>query len=300
MDGPWFSFEIAIETLNDHIPGPTELRSLVSTSTQISAGGNPAARTDDPNIVRCGVQTDWPGHVRVQMLVVRRTQHRSVTGSIVERQGHWYWVGGGQEIALGPDDPCVTRVWPGGREMSDRDFDVFCRTRILEPPVPAGVVATVDFLYDLVSGKVSRIGGDVTVVRPIRPPLHPRENAFQVRRDLPPNGKIDLSFSVRALTARGFAKDIRPLFRDVDIDSMKHNSGPDSTTSLPAGFDLSSYACVKAFASKIYPLVSEQGSRSIMPCDWQSAPWYRPGWGRGWPEGRILVFRQWMDQGMPP
>jgi hypothetical protein len=303
VDGAWFSFEIAIGALNDQIPGPADLRSLVSTSTQISVDGNPAVQTADPNTVTYGVQTDWPGEAHVQILVVRHTQSRSMTGSIEERGGQWFWVGGGQEIALSPADPCVTRIWPGGHSMSDHDYDEYCKTRILEPPVPPGVVGTVDFAYDLQSGTAGEIRGDVVVVRPLTPltpPFPARANAFHVHKDLSLNGEFDLSFSVRALTERGFAKDIRPLFRDMDIESMKHNSGPESGTGLPAGFDLSSYDTVKAYASQIFPLVSVQGSRTIMPCDWQTAPWARPGWAAGWPEGRILVFRQWMDQGMPP
>jgi hypothetical protein len=300
VEGARFSFEVIIGALSDEIPAPADLRSLVSTSTEISVDGNPADHTADPSTVTYEVQTDWPGQVRVEILVVRHTESRSVIGSIEEREGQWYWVGGGQQIALSPDDPCVSRIWPGDRPMSDHDFDVYCKTRIVEPPVPPGVVCTIEFAYDLVSGRAGAIRGDVTVVPATPAPFRPRENAVHVRKDLSPNGKIDLSFSVRSLTARGFGKDIRPLFRDVDIQSMKHNSGPDSGTGLPAGFDLSSYDTVKAYASMIYPLVSVQGSRTIMPCDWQTAPWARPGWAAGWPEGRILVFQQWMDQGMPP
>lgn len=300
MDSARFAFELTIVALDDQVPGPAELRSLVSTSAQVSVEGNPASPTADSRPVTHTVFTDWPGPVPVQILIVRHTHSRSETGSIVERQGHWFWVGGGQEIALQPNDPCVTRVLPGGHPMSDREFAEFCQTRILEPPVAPGVVGTIDFRYDLATGKAGDLRGDVTVVRPITPPLHPTENEFQVHKSLSPYGAFDVTFRVGALNTRGFAADIRPLFRDVDIESMQLNSGPNSGTDLPAGFDLSSYETVKAYAARIFPLVSVQGSRTAMPCDWRMAPWARPGWAAGWPEGRILVFKQWMDQGMPP
>ena len=74
-----------------------------------------------------------------------------------------------------------------------------------------------------------------------------------MRRDLSPNGEFFLDFSVKALVTRSFATDVRPLFRDSDIEAMKHASGPDSGTGLPAGFDLSSYDTVKAYASRDLP-----------------------------------------------
>ena len=71
-----------------------------------------------------------------------------------------------------------------------------------------------------------------------------------------------------------FATDIRPLFRDSpDVDSM-----------LTYGLDLSSYEDVKAQASEIYARV-EDGS---MPCD------------EPWPPERLALFKQWMEEGMPP
>ncbi len=74
--------------------------------------------------------------------------------------------------------------------------------------------------------------------------------------------------------ALGFAKDIRPLFRDSpDVDTMKDY-----------GVDLSSYEDVKAKASKILATL-EDGS---MPCD---APW---------PPDRVTLFKRWMDEGMAP
>ena len=74
--------------------------------------------------------------------------------------------------------------------------------------------------------------------------------------------------------ALSFATHIRPLFRDTpDIDEMK-----------VYGLDLSSYADVKEQAENIYSRVAD-GS---MPCD------------EPWPEDRIALFKQWMDEGMAP
>ena len=70
----------------------------------------------------------------------------------------------------------------------------------------------------------------------------------------------------------GFESEIRPLFREKDIESM---SGK---------FDLSSYADVKASAESILAAVSN-GS---MPCD------------GAWPADRVALFRDWVGAGCPP
>ncbi len=67
----------------------------------------------------------------------------------------------------------------------------------------------------------------------------------------------------------GFASDIRPLFRDSDVDKMRF------------AFDLSQYDDVKENAQGIYQRLAD-GS---MPCD---GPW---------PEDRVTLFREWMDDG---
>ena len=68
-----------------------------------------------------------------------------------------------------------------------------------------------------------------------------------------------------------FAHDIRPLFRSMDVYSMKRM------------FDLHNYHDVKANAQAIYEAVSD----GTMPCD---APW---------PEAKVARFKQWMDENMP-
>jgi hypothetical protein len=70
-----------------------------------------------------------------------------------------------------------------------------------------------------------------------------------------------------------FAKDIRPLFRNVDIEHMK-----------PLGLDLSSYDDVCDRADDIY----DQVSNGFMPPD------------QPWSQDLIQLFRDWMDGGMLP
>jgi len=69
-----------------------------------------------------------------------------------------------------------------------------------------------------------------------------------------------------------FARDIRPLFRDKDIDEMRF------------AFDLNSYDDVREHAAGIHDRLKD-GS---MPCD------------GAWPDDRIALFRQWLDEGCAP
>jgi len=69
-----------------------------------------------------------------------------------------------------------------------------------------------------------------------------------------------------------FARDVRSLFRDKDVDEMRF------------AFDLSRYEDVKSNAASI---ANRLGDGS-MPCD---APW---------PAERIALFRQWIDEGCSP
>jgi hypothetical protein len=68
-----------------------------------------------------------------------------------------------------------------------------------------------------------------------------------------------------------FAANIRPLFRDSDIEEMSWS------------FDLASYDEVRDNAEAIY----EQLSEGSMPCD------------EPWPDERVATFRAWMDAGTP-
>ena len=68
-----------------------------------------------------------------------------------------------------------------------------------------------------------------------------------------------------------FATDIRPLFRDKDVQNMKST------------FDLSSYDDVKQHADGILETV-ENGS---MPCDLE------------WTPEQIATFSGWMHEGFP-
>ena len=72
-------------------------------------------------------------------------------------------------------------------------------------------------------------------------------------------------------TAPGFAKDIKPLFRESDRSAMLR------------AFDLWSFDDVSSNSARILGAV-ESGS---MPCD-----------GR-WPDERVDLLRRWIDSGTP-
>ena len=69
-----------------------------------------------------------------------------------------------------------------------------------------------------------------------------------------------------------FARDVAPLFRDEDVESMEF------------AFDLRSHDDVRANAEEIYERLAD-GS---MPCDAE------------WPAEQGERFRAWIDQGAPP
>jgi hypothetical protein len=72
-------------------------------------------------------------------------------------------------------------------------------------------------------------------------------------------------------TTPGFEKDIRPLFRAKDIDSMASR------------FDLSAYDDVRAHSQGIYKRLQA----GTMPCD------------GAWPADDVTLFGQWIDAGCP-
>ncbi len=75
------------------------------------------------------------------------------------------------------------------------------------------------------------------------------------------------------MPAPSFEKNIRPLFRDFDISSMKDY-----------GIDLSAYADVKKHAGDIYTRLLD----GEMPCD------------SAWSAENLTAFKEWMDGGMLP
>lgn len=74
----------------------------------------------------------------------------------------------------------------------------------------------------------------------------------------------------------GFADDIRPLFRQVDIDAMRGSNGP---------FDLSRYEDVHARAYQIFKVIDERLPTLMMPCD------------KPWPYLWTDLFKHWMNDG---
>ena len=71
--------------------------------------------------------------------------------------------------------------------------------------------------------------------------------------------------------APSFEQDIRPLFREEDIEVMSF------------AFDLASYDDVREYAAEIYERLAE----GTMPCD------------RAWPAEQVERFRAWIDSGSP-
>jgi hypothetical protein len=72
--------------------------------------------------------------------------------------------------------------------------------------------------------------------------------------------------------APSFERDIKPLFRDEDVESMEF------------AFDLRSYDDVRANAEEIHERLAD-GS---MPCDGE------------WPADQVERFRAWIDAGLAP
>jgi hypothetical protein len=68
-----------------------------------------------------------------------------------------------------------------------------------------------------------------------------------------------------------FARDIRPLFREEDVEMMSF------------AFDLGSYDDVRESAEDIYERLEDR----TMPCD------------RAWPAEHVELFRRWIDTGAP-
>jgi hypothetical protein len=73
--------------------------------------------------------------------------------------------------------------------------------------------------------------------------------------------------------AMSYATDIRPLFRQLDVDSMKDY-----------GIDLSSYNDVKKHSKQIHGRLKA----GEMPCD------------GGWPAANVEKFKSWIDGGLQP
>lgn len=249
---PSFGFQVRIIQLNDPVPQPP---------------GRTAPVTSYPNIITvAGVQswtsvfrtnTNVPGSEPLVVNVNRKQAGQTIQGSIQRVGNQSYWVGGGQRIPLAPNDPCVTRVWPGGHSMSSDEYAHFCTTHVIEGFEET--VWVIDISYDLASEQVTgAVRGSAGQV-------------FELR-----NGAIELSFVIDALDARSFERDIRPLFRDVDVTAM----GPNN-------LDLTSYEVVKSNAPVIWKALSYTLPALRMPCDGM------------WPPGPLLVFQQWMSQGMP-
>jgi hypothetical protein len=78
--------------------------------------------------------------------------------------------------------------------------------------------------------------------------------------------------------AVSFAKEIRPLFTDIDIEHMSFFC------------DLSNYDDVKANAAVILGRLNGSGG-TRMPPDFSGGPW---------PDANIALFQQWIKDGTQP
>lgn len=78
--------------------------------------------------------------------------------------------------------------------------------------------------------------------------------------------------------AVSFAKDIKPLFRQIDIDHMKHGD-----------FPLDDYAFMSDPSNANLVLQTVEGNPPTMP----------PG-GPYWTAEQVALFRKWMDEGYQP
>ncbi len=78
--------------------------------------------------------------------------------------------------------------------------------------------------------------------------------------------------------AVSFAADIRPLFRDVDIQHMSWFC------------DLSKYEDVRDNADDILDRITQTGPKMMPPAND----------GGPWPQAQIDLFRQWKDSGCAP
>ena len=74
--------------------------------------------------------------------------------------------------------------------------------------------------------------------------------------------------------ALSFATDIRPLFREGDVECM---------TSMGVELDNAAWMCVHANAEAVYQTVAD----GTMPP------------GEPWPADRVALFKNWMDAGCP-
>ena len=86
------------------------------------------------------------------------------------------------------------------------------------------------------------------------------------------NNKVNDNDNMININIIGYKRHIRPLFRQMDIDSMRWM------------LDLSNYEDVKKNSSKIYNSIKN----SSMPCD---APWT---------QDKINLFKRWTESGMKP
>jgi hypothetical protein len=119
--------------------------------------------------------------------------------------------------------------------------------------------------------KCRKILARALVIRPLLITFHPYEKwARDGEKSRGSSLKKDYVMATES-GALSFTRDIRPLFRESDRDSMLF------------GFDLWDYLDVCTHAQEILERLAD----GTMPCDGE------------WPELHISQFRRWVEAGMP-
>lgn len=235
-------------------------------------------RTNDPSIYAAGDIAVWPDTTFGTRL---RVEHWDVA----RRQG----LRAGRNMA-GDEEPYKALPYFFS-DLFDLSFEVWGNLSNWDRTVIRGSLETGSFAYYYFDQE--KLAGVLAVDRPneervpMQSLIKARPNYESVSERLR-NEHIDLAELANGMSAEdetstgelkerqmaelSFEEDIRPLFRESDVEEMKD----------VGGFDLWDYEDVVKWAQIIYSRMAD-GS---MPCD---GPW---------PDEQLEMFKQWMDQGM--
>jgi nucleotide-binding universal stress UspA family protein len=226
--------------------------------------------SSDPNIYCAGDIAAWPDPTFGERL---RVEHWDVA----RRQGRR----AGQNMA--GEEEAYAALPYFYSDVFDLDFEVWGNLTSWDHTVVRGSLEERSVAYYYFQG--GRLVGVFAMGRPSseRSPMQDLVKARPAYEDVADalgNEEIELEILLGGAEAEeveegpelGFEEDIRPLFREKDVEEMKDISN----------LDLSDYEDVRANAEAIHSYVAD-GS---MPCD---GPW---------PDEQVEKFKRWMDQGM--
>lgn len=230
-------------------------------------------RTSDPNIYAAGDIAAWPDPTFDERL---RVEHWDVA----RRQGRR----AGRNMA--GEEQAYTALPYFFSDLFDLSFEVWGNLSSWDDTVIRGSLGEGSFaLYYFDEGQL--VG--VLSMDPASTERGPMQGlvkagpAYDEVAHMLRDESVDLETLVAGEEAAGeepagpaarFEEDIRPLFREKDIEEMKDISG----------FDLSEYEDVRDNAEAIYARLDD----GTMPCD---GPW---------PGEKVEIFRRWIDQGQKP